>query len=42
VTLTGGVEIGRVPGVATVTMMVPVSKLRELGIAHLAQEQYAK
>ena len=42
VTLTGGVEIGRLPGVATVTMMVPVSKLAQLGIAHLAQEQYAK
>ena len=40
VTMTGGVEIGRLPGVATVTMMVPVSKLQELGIAHLAQGQY--
>jgi formamidase len=42
VTLTGGVEIGRLPGTVTVTMMVPVSKLAQLGIAHLAQEQYAK
>jgi hypothetical protein len=40
VTMTGGVEIGRLPGVATVTMMVPVSKLEELGIAHLALGQY--
>jgi formamidase len=42
VTLTGAVEIGRLPGVATVTMMAPVSKLQQLGIAHLAQEQYSK
>lgn len=40
VTMTGGVEIGRLPGVATVTMMVPISKLEQLGIAHLVQEQY--
>jgi formamidase len=42
VTMTGGVEIGRLPGVATVTMMAPVAKLQELGIAHLALEQYQK
>jgi len=42
VTMTGGVEIGRLPGVVTVTMMVPVAKLQELGIAHLAREQYAR
>jgi hypothetical protein len=42
VTMTGGVEIGRLPGVAPVTMMAPVSKLQQLGIAHLAQEQYSK
>ncbi len=42
VTMTGAVEIGRLPGVATVTMMAPVSKLQQLGIAHLAQEQYSK
>ncbi len=42
VTMTGGVEIGRLPGVATVTMMAPISKLQELGIMHLALEQYRK
>jgi len=42
VTLTGGVEIGRLPGVVTVTMMVPASRLKQLGIAHLVQEQYLK
>jgi acetamidase/formamidase len=40
VTLTGGVEIGRLPGVVTVTMMVPTTKLEQLGIAHLVTEQY--
>lgn len=40
VTLTGGVEIGRLPGVVTVTMMVPIGKLDQLGIAHLVKEQY--
>jgi formamidase len=40
VTMTGGVEIGRLPGVVTVTMMVPTSKLQQLGIAHLVREQY--
>ncbi len=42
VTMTGGVEIGRLPGTVTVTMMVPISKLEQLGIAHLAREQYFK
>jgi len=42
VTMTGGVEIGRLPGVVTVTMMVPVAKLQELGIAPLVKEQYLK
>jgi formamidase len=42
VTLTGGVEIGRLPGTVTVTMMAPVGQLRQLGIAHLAEEQYLK
>lgn len=42
VTLTGGVEVGRLPGMATVTMMAPIDKLKQLGIAHLAQEQYLK
>jgi len=40
VTLTGGVEIGRLPGVVTVTMMVPTYRLQQLGIAHLVKQQY--
>ncbi|UCF72825.1 MAG: acetamidase/formamidase family protein, partial [Deltaproteobacteria bacterium] len=40
VTMTGGVEIGRLPGFVTVTMMVPAAKLEQLGIADLVKEQY--
>ncbi|MEE8385494.1 MAG: acetamidase/formamidase family protein, partial [Dehalococcoidia bacterium] len=40
VTLTGAVEIGRLPGVVTVTMLVPLSKLAELGLADLVRKQY--
>lgn len=40
VTLTGAVEIGRLPGVVTVTMLAPLSKLAELGLADLVKEQY--
>ncbi len=40
VTLTGGIEIGRVPGVVTITMHVPMARLEYLGIAHLVREQY--
>jgi acetamidase/formamidase len=40
VTLTGAIEIGRLPGLVTVTMMVPMERLQALGIAHLVREQY--
>ncbi|MCL7453285.1 MAG: acetamidase/formamidase family protein [Anaerolineae bacterium] len=40
VTLTGAVEIGRLPGVVTVTMQAPLAKLEELGLAPLVREQY--
>jgi formamidase len=40
VTLSGAVEIGRLPGVVTVTMLVPMVKLAELGLADLVKEQY--
>lgn len=40
VTISGAVEIGRLPGVVTVTMLAPVSKLEELGLAELVKEQY--
>ena len=40
VTISGAVEIGRLPGVVTVSMLVPMSKLEELGLAELVKEQY--
>jgi formamidase len=42
VTLSGAVEIGRLPGVVTVTMLVSVAKLAELGLAELVAEQYGR
>jgi len=40
VTITGAVEIGRAPGLITISIMAPVKKLQQLGIAHLVKEQY--
>jgi formamidase len=40
VTLSGAVEIGRLPGVVTVTMLVPMAKLAKVGLAELVKEQY--
>jgi formamidase len=40
VTISGGVEIGRLPGVVTVTMLVPLTKLKKLGLAELVRAQY--
>ncbi len=40
VTISGGVEIGRLPGIVTVTMMVPLEKLAALGLADLVRRQY--
>lgn len=34
-TITGGIEIGRLPGVVTVTLLVPMRKLEELKLAGL-------
>jgi formamidase len=41
VTLSGAVEIGRLPGVVTVTMLVPLANLEEVGLAELVKEQYS-
>lgn len=41
VTISGAVEIGRLPGVVTVTMLAPLGKLEELGLAPLVREQYS-
>jgi formamidase len=40
VTLSGAVEIGRLPGVVTVTMLVPLPRLEALGLAELVKGQY--
>ena len=39
-TITGAVEIGRAPGVVTVTFRVPVEKLEEKGLWELVRNQY--
>ncbi|MBI1299168.1 acetamidase [bacterium] len=40
-TITGGIEIGRAPGVIQVTFRVPVSKLEEKGLLSFAVDQYS-
>ena len=40
VTFSGAVEIGRLPGVVGVTMLAPLDKLEELGLADLVKRQY--
>lgn len=40
VTISGAVEIGRLPGVVAVTMLAPLSKLEEVGLAQLVKDQY--
>ena len=39
-TITGAVEIGRAPGVVTVTFRVPMEKLEEKGLWELVRNQY--
>jgi acetamidase/formamidase len=39
-TFTGGVEIGRLPGVVQLTMLAPMDLLEKQGLAHLVREQY--
>ena len=39
-TITGGIEIGRLPGVVTVSLLVPLQKLEELNLAGLVRGQY--
>ena len=41
VTITGSVDIGRSPGVVTISIMAPIRQLQKKGIAHLVKEQYA-
>ncbi|MGB0090869.1 MAG: acetamidase/formamidase family protein [Planifilum fulgidum] len=39
-TITGSIEIGRHPGVVTVTFLAPLERLERIGIADLVREQY--
>jgi formamidase len=39
-TFTGGVEIGRLPGLVQLNMLAPMATLDERGLAHLVREQY--
>lgn len=39
-TITGGVEVGRLPGVVQLTLLVPMEILEDRGIAHLVRSQY--
>jgi hypothetical protein len=41
VTLGGAVEIGRLPGVVTVTMQVPLNWLKKVKLAELVKKHYA-
>jgi acetamidase/formamidase len=40
VTLTGSIEIGRLPGVVHVTMLMPLARLEKLDLAGLTRQQY--
>jgi hypothetical protein len=40
VTITGGIEIGRLPGIVQVTLKVPDGKLEELGILGYIKSLY--
>lgn len=40
VTITGAIEIGRAPGVVTISLRVPVDKLQEKGLWELVRDQY--
>ena len=40
ITITGGIEIGRLPGVVQVTMKVPFATLEKIGISKYVRESY--
>lgn len=41
-TITGAIEIGRLPGVVQVTFLAPVDRLKGAGLLPLAREQYGR
>ena len=38
--ITGGIEIGRLPGVVQVTLKVPIKTLDKLGLSEYVDEHY--
>lgn len=40
VTITGAVEIGRLPGLMTIGILAPLEQLENRGLAPLVKEQY--
>lgn len=41
-TITGAIQIGRHPGVVTVTFLAPVERLEKIGLLELAKKQYSR
>jgi formamidase len=41
-TITGAIQIGRHPGVVSVTFLAPVERLEKIGLLELAKEQYSR
>jgi len=41
VTITGAVEVGRLPGVVQVTLPVPLKKLEELGLLKIVRKLFS-
>ncbi len=41
-TITGSIDVGRLPGVATITFLAPVSRLKKAGLFPFVEEQYLK
>jgi len=39
-TITGGIEIGRHPGVVQITFLAPLAALQSAGLMSFVQEQY--
>ncbi len=39
-TIVGGIEVGRLPGVVTISVLAPYDRLEELGMGHLVAAQY--
>jgi formamidase len=40
ITITGGIEIGRLPGVVQVTALLPLARIDQLGLGEIYRRQY--